>query len=381
MNHIFPVKYKDRLVFRVMESKRVAYKAAVFYKYKEPFTIQMIEAPEPKGEQVLVKTAGAGLCHTDLHIWLGEIPGLPEVVPAVLGHEPSGYVAAKGDAVPDHIKIGMKVLVQGAYYTEDDIYTLKGHNVLATKPKPSWTGAYGLYGGAYAEYFLVPSYRYLVNAEGLDDLVAAATLTDAGLTPYRAVKRGLSLVREFAEPGDFVVVVAVGGLGLFALQYVNILAPYLNVIAVDVKDEALDLASKVAKIHSTINAKKEDPVKKIKEIVGVRKIPLILDFIGLENNVPTYLPLLAPGGTYVLVGLGALQTSFPTQDLVLKEWNIIGSYWGSVADLKEVVELARKGLVKYKEITTKRWKLDEINEAFDTMRKGKYVGRMVIAFE
>jgi len=360
---------------------KIVYKAAVFHKHKEPFAIETIEAPELKGEQVLIRTAGAGLCHSDLHIWLGEMPGFPVKVPCVLGHEPSGYVAAKGDAVPDHIKIGMKVLVQGGYYIEDNIYALKGHNQLAGLVEQSWTGYYGLYGGAYAEYFVVPSYRYLVNAEGLDDLVAASSLTDAGLTPYRAVKRGLNIVREFAEPDDFAVVVAVGGLGSYAPQWLNILAPYLNVIAVDVKDEALGLASKVAKIHSTVNPKKEDAVKKIKEIVGSKKIPLILDFVGLENNIPTYLPLLAPGGAYVLVGLGALRSSFPTQDLIVREWNIIGSLWGSVADLREVVGLARRGAVKYKELVTKRWKLEEINEAFDTMHKGKYIGRMVIAFE
>lgn len=364
-----------------MADKKLIYKAAVFHKHKEPFTIETIEAPELKGEQVLIKTAGAGLCHTDLHIWLGEFPGIPEKIPAVLGHEPSGYVAAKGESVPDHIKVGMKVLVQGGYYSEDDIYTLKGHNCLAVKQCQSWTGSYGLYGGAYAEYFMVPSYRYLVNAEGLDDLVAASSLTDAGLTPYRAVKRGLNLVREFVEPEDFAVVVAVGGLGSYAPQWLNVLAPYLNVIAVDAKDEALELASKVAKIHTTVNPKKEDAVKKIKEVVGNKKIPLILDFVGLENILPTYLPLLAPGGTYVQVGLGAPKTSFPILDLVIKEWNIIGSLWGSVADLREVVGFARKGAVKYRELVTKRWKLEEINEAFDTMHKGKYVGRMVIAFE
>ena len=167
------------------------YKSAVFYDYKQPFKIETIKAPEVCGEQVLVKTVGCGLCHTDLHIWLGELPGLPEKKPCVLGHEPSGIVVAKGDAVPDYIKIGMPVLVQGAYYLEEDIYTLKGENVLATRPSPNWTGALGLYGGCYAEYFLVPSYRYLVPAEGLEDLAAAAVLTDAGLTPYRAVKKVL----------------------------------------------------------------------------------------------------------------------------------------------------------------------------------------------
>ncbi|MEM4470347.1 MAG: zinc-binding dehydrogenase, partial [Desulfurococcaceae archaeon] len=105
----------------------------------------------------------------------------------------------------------------------------------------------------------------------------------------------------------------------------------------------------------------------------------VVDFVGAETTVSTYVNVLAPNGAYVLVGLGGIKGSFSIPDLVLREWIIMGSYWGSVADLREVVQLAKKNLIKYKEMVTKRWKLDEINEAFETMHRGKYVGRMVIA--
>lgn len=355
------------------------YRASVFYDYKQPFRVETIKTPMVKGEQVLIKTAGCGLCHTDLHIWLGELPGLPEKKPCVLGHEPSGYVAAKGDAVPEYVKIGMPVLVQGAYYVEEDIYTLKGENVLATRPSPMWTGSLGLYGGGYAEYFLVPSYRYLVPAEGLDDLAAASSLTDAGLTPYRAVKKAVESVKHYAEPDDFVIVVGVGGLGTFGAQYINILAPYLNLVVVDVKDEALEFASKIVpRIHTAINARKENPIEVVKRVTDGRKVVAVVDFVGAEALILTYSNMLSPSGAYVVVGLGGIKGSFLIPDLVLKEWKIIGSYWGSVADLREVAQLAKKHLIKYKEMVFKKWKLEEINEAFETMHKGEYVGRMVI---
>lgn len=355
------------------------YVVAVFYDYKQPFRVERIKTPDVKGEQVLIKTAGCGLCHTDLHIWLGELPGVPEVKPCVLGHEPSGYVAAKGDAVPDYVKIGMPVLVQGAYYVEEDIYTLRGENVLATKPSAMWTGSLGLYGGCYSEYFIVPSYRYLVPAEGLEDLAAASSLTDAGLTPYRAVKKAVETTRPYAEPDDFVVVVGVGGLGTFGAQYVNILAPHLNLVIVDVKEEALEFANKIVpKVHTSINARRENAVEAVKKVAGGRKVVAVVDFVGSEVTVSSYLGLLAPSGAYVVVGLGGAKGSFSIPNLVLKEWVIIGNYWGSVADLREVVQLAKKNLVKYKEMVTRRWKLSEINEAFETMHKGKYMGRMVL---
>ncbi|MEM2523365.1 MAG: zinc-binding dehydrogenase [Desulfurococcaceae archaeon] len=356
------------------------YRAAVFYEYKQPFRIEVVRAPKISGEEVLVKTAGCGLCHSDLHIWLGELPGIPKVKPCVLGHEPSGIVVDRGDAVPDYIKIGLPVLVQGAYYVEEDIYTLRGENVLATKASPMWDGSLGLHGGCYSEYFLVPSYRYLVPAEGLEDLVAASSLTDAGLTPYRAVKKAVEATRHFTEPDDFVVVVGVGGLGTFGAQYVNVLTPHLNLVVVDVKEEALEFAHKVVpKIHTSINAKKENPVEAVRKATGGRKVVAVVDFVGAETTVSTYVNVLAPNGAYVLVGLGGIKGSFSIPDLVLREWIIMGSYWGSVADLREVVQLAKKNLIKYKEMVTKRWKLDEINEALETMHRGKYVGRMVIA--
>ncbi|AEA11584.1 alcohol dehydrogenase [Thermoproteus uzoniensis 768-20] len=354
-------------------------RAAVFRGYGQPFTIEEVEIPQPKGEQVVVRTAGCGLCHTDLHIWLGELPGVPEKVPSVLGHEPSGYVAAKGDAVPDRVKIGMPVLVQGGYYLEDDIYTLKGLNQMAVKKSQSWTGAYGLYGGCYAEYFLVPSYRYLVSAEGLDDLAAAAVLTDAGLTPYRAVKTALKLVGEFAEPGDVVVAVGVGGLGSFGVQWANVLAPHLDVVAVDAKEEALEFARKVGKIYALVDAKRGDPAKAVAEAAAGRKIVAVLDFVGAEQTISKYIDLLSPEGVYVVVGLGGVRGSFPIADLVINEKKIVGSLWGSVADLTEVVDYARRRAVNYGGLVTKRWKLDEINEAFQAMRRGQYVGRMVVA--
>jgi len=354
------------------------YKAAVIYKHREPMKIEMIKPPEVRGEQVFVRTAGCGLCHTDLHIWLGELQGLPEKIPAVLGHEPSGYVAAKGELVPDHIKIGMPVLVQGGYYVEEDIYTLKGVNQIARKRAQSWTGAYGLYGGCYSEYFIVPSYRYLVSAEGLEDLPAAAVLTDAGLTPYRAVKRTLNIAREYAEADDFIVVPGVGGLGSFGVQIINILAPHLNVIAVDVRDEALELANKVAKIYASINAKKENPVDTIKKIVGSKKIIAIVDFVGTEATISTYIGLLSPGGVYTVVGLGGMKGSFPIPDLVVNEITIQGSLWGSIADLRELVALAKKRMINYKDLVTRRWRLEEINEAFEFMHKNLHIGRMLI---
>lgn len=354
------------------------YRAALFYDYKQPFRVEEVDMPEIKGEQVLVRTIGCGLCHSDLHIWFGEFPGVPVRRPAVLGHEASGIVVAKGDAVPDRVKVGMPVLVNGLYPLEESIYALKGENNLVLRALNNIDGSLGLYGGCYAEYFVVPDYRYLISAEGLDDLAAAAPLSDAGLTPYRAVKKALDATRMYAEADDFIVVVGVGGLGTFGAQYVNILAPYLNLIVVDARDEALEFVSKLANVHTSINAKRENPLDSIRRVVGRRKVMAVVDFVGSDSTVSTYINALSPGGAYVVVGLGGAKASFPLSALVLREWKIIGNYGGSVADLRELVQLARKGLVKYREVVTKRWSLEEINEGFEALRNGVYMGRTIV---
>jgi propanol-preferring alcohol dehydrogenase len=352
-------------------------KAAVFYGHKQPFRIETLEWPEPENEEVLVKTAACGFCHTDLHVWAGELPGFPLEVPCILGHEPAGYIEAKGSAVPEHIEVGQPVLVQGGFPAKDDIYSLKGHHQISIDKSHIWTGSRGLQGGAYAEYVMVPSYRYLVEADGLD-LLAASTLTDAALTPYRAAKLALHVVSEFAEAGDFVVVVGPGGLGAYAPQILNARAPYLNVITVGRRDEVLELASKHADVHTSVNIKKADPIEAIASAVGDKKVVAVLDFVTTAETVSTFSTLLAPRGAFMLLGLGALEVTIPVPSTVVGEITYMGSLWGSVADLREVVALARKGMLHYKELVTKSWKLDEINDAFTAMQERNLLGRMVI---
>ncbi|MFB6491049.1 MAG: alcohol dehydrogenase catalytic domain-containing protein [Thermoproteus sp. AZ2] len=355
------------------------YKVAALHELRKPFKIEEFDLPEVSGEQVLVKTAGCGLCHSDLHIWLGELAVAPRF-PLVLGHEPSGYVAAKGGGVPESIRVGMPVLVNGGYYRRENIYSLRGANQLADLEAQMWAG--GIHVGCYAEYFLVPSYRYLVPAEGLEDLDKASVLSDAGLTPYRAFKHAMAILqaRQYAEPGDIVVVVGVGGLGIFGAQYVSRLAPHLDLVLADVRDEALEFAGKFARPLALINARRENPLEAIKKTAHDRKVVAVLDFVGSSKTVSTYIKALSPGGVYVLIGLAEPEATIPIFDTVAQEYAVLGSLWGSIGDLYEVAGLAKRGLVDYRGVVTKRWRLDEINEAFMQMEKGAQLGRMVVSF-
>jgi propanol-preferring alcohol dehydrogenase len=114
--------------------------------------------------------------------------------------------------------------------------------------------------GGYAEYLKVPTFRYLLSAKGLD-LVEAAVLTDAGLTPYRAMKKLLPTL----YPGSTVAIIGCGGLGQFGVQYSKLLTPSVKIVAIDVDDNKLTIAQELG-ADVIVNSKSEDPVKKVKEI-------------------------------------------------------------------------------------------------------------------
>ena len=182
-----------------------------------------------------MRVAGAGLCHSDLHLMRWPAGSLPYELPFTLGHEVSGTVAALG-AGADGLEPGEPVLVYGPWGCGGCRACSIGAEHLCERA-PSGRGAGLGRDGGLAEYMVVPSPRLTVPLGGLDP-VSAAPLADAGLTPYHAVRRALGLLR----PGTSAIVIGVGGLGHVAVQLLKALSP-ARVVAVDRRDEALDLAA------------------------------------------------------------------------------------------------------------------------------------------
>ena len=85
-------------------------------------------------------------------------------------------------------------------------------------------------------------------------------------------------------------------------------------------------------------------------------------------------------GVYTIIGFMGTQATFSIPDLVIREITIQGNLWGSIAELREVVALAKKNLINYRTPVTRKWRLNEINEAFKTLKQGTYTGRMVVSY-
>ncbi len=186
--------------------------SARIHQYQKPLSLDYIPLPKiTHGEEVLVKVGAAGLCHSDLHLINGEWKNIiPIDLPKTPGHEIAGWVEETGNSVPSNLlHPGDVVVIFGGWGCGTCIYCKGGDEQMCVFAK--WPGLSSFDGG-YSEFLLVPSYRFLVrvdkkynpNPENL------APLTDAGLTPYRAIKK----VKHLLGPGKRIAIFGIGGLGI-----------------------------------------------------------------------------------------------------------------------------------------------------------------------
>src|SRR3954463_15909111 len=199
--------------------------------WEQPARLVDVPVPEPGPGEVLVRVAGAGLCHSDVHLMRWPAGTLPYTLPFTLGHEVAGVVAALG-AGADGPEPGTPVLVYGPWGCGRCPACSLGAEMPGEGERRGRGAGLGRDGGL-AEYLVVPSARLTVPLDGLDP-VAAAPLADAGLTPYHAIRRALGMLR----PGTSAIVIGFGGLGHVAVQLLKALGPAREV-AVDRRDEAL----------------------------------------------------------------------------------------------------------------------------------------------
>lgn len=236
--------------------------------------LREVEVPEPGPGQILIKVAGAGACHSDLHLMEGP-PGAGEL-PFTIGHENAGWVEALGAGV-EGFEVGEPVAVYGPWGCG------RCHECRESKEnyceRHAGIGAVGGLGldGGMAEFMLVPAARLLVPLDGLDP-IEAAPLTDAGLTSYHAIKRSLHRL----VPGSSVVVIGVGGLGHLGVQILKAMCA-ARVIAADIDESKLRLAREVG-ADETVRSGGE-AASQIRELTHGLGAQLVLDFVGATSRI------------------------------------------------------------------------------------------------
>lgn len=348
-------------------------KAARIVNVNEPLQVQDVQTPKPKDSQILVKVQSVGVCHSDVHVWEGYYEGISGQqlkttdrgvkYPLTPGHEIAGIVDSLGEQVEGFSKYE-KVLVY-PWVGEGMCPACKiGQENLCDKPR-----SLGIYtDGGYAQYVLVPNYKYLVKIGDDMDTDISAPLACAGLTAYGAIKNAN------LKPDDNVVIVGTGGLGLMAIQLAKAVTG-ARIIAMDIDDKKLEVAKKEG-ADIIVNSKKEDPVKAIMELTGKLGADAVIDFVNATKTVETDMQFLRRRAKLLLVGLfgGELKLSLVT--MPTRAYKIIGSYTGSLEDMVELVSLAKRGVIK--QVVSKRFKLNQAGEALQMLKDGKIVGRGVI---
>ena len=326
------------------------------------FVIEDVPTPEPGPGEVLVGIAGAGACHTDLHIRTGQTKGVP--LPLTLGHENAGWVESFGPGAEGQgFEVGDPVVVFGGWGCGHCRYCLGGREQLCDRSR--W-GGMGPAGG-YAQYLVVPAVRELLHADGLDP-VLAAPLTDAALTPYAAVKKTV----PYLVPGTAAVVIGAGGLGQYGMQFLKLLTP-AKVIVVDTDEQKRSTATDLG-ADLTVDSRDEDAAEQIRAATGDDGAAAVLDFVGVDATLALGARVLGRRSLLVLVGLAGGSVPFSFSGLP-SEAAMMTSNWGTRNELEEVLALARSGnLVS----TIERHPLSEINEVFERLAAGQIPGRAVL---
>ncbi len=336
-------------------------RAAVVHELGAPLTIDTRPVPTPGPFDALVKVQYSGVCHTDLHAAHGDWPVKP-TPPFVPGHEGAGTVVAVGERVT-RVAVGDRVgnawLASACGECE---YCETGWETLC----PAQTNSgYGV-DGSFGEYMLVDSRYCPIIPEGVD-MAAVAPILCAGVTVYKGLK-----VTD-TKPGDWVLISGIGGLGHIAVQYA--VAMGLRVVAIDIDDAKLALATKHG-AEVTVNAATvADPAAAIKEATGGGVHGALVTAVN-AHAFPQAVGGLRRGGTVSLVGLPPEAFPLDIFTTVLFGLTVRGSIVGTRRDMAEAIDFFARGKVTPTYATRP---LTDINDIFAEMIDGKIDGRIVMA--
>ncbi|KAF7840186.1 Alcohol dehydrogenase 1B [Senna tora] len=368
-------------------------RGVVFWESGKPMTMEEFHIPRPKAGEILIKTKGCGVCHSDLHVIKNEIPFSS---PCVLGHEVTGEVVEHGPLTDsktiERLPLGSRVVGSFIMPCGNCSYCSKGHDDLCEAffaynrakgtlydgetrlfLRSSGKPVYMYSMGGLAEYCVVPANALSVLPDSLP-YTESAILGCAVFTAYGAMAHAAEV-----RPGDSVAVIGTGGVGSSCLQIARAFGAS-DIIAVDIQDEKLQKAKTFGATH-TVNASREDPIEKIIEITGGKGVDVAVEALGRPQTFSQCTQSVKDGGKAVMIGLaqaGAVG-QMDINRLVRRKIKIIGSYGGRARqDLPKLVRLAETGIFNLANTVSRKYNFEEAGKAFEDLNQGSIVGRAVI---
>jgi len=333
-------------------------KAAVVHELGKPLAIDEVAIPQPNENQIVVRIAATGICHTDLHAVKGDWPVKPNP-PFIPGHEGVGTVVGIGRAVrsvKEGDRVGIPWLHTACGYCS---HCRTGWETLCASQLNS---GYSV-NGSFAEYALADP-AYVGRLPNNLEWGAAAPILCAGVTVYKGLKE------TEVRPGEWVVISGIGGLGHMAVQYAKAMG--MHVAAVDVHPEKLDLAKSLG-AEIVLNARTADVGDEMQRLTRGAHGALVTAVS--PKAFEQAFDMLRSRGTMALVGLPPGKMSLPIFNMVLKRITVRGSIVGTRQDLEEALAFAGSGAVS----AHFSWdQLENINDIFAHMEEGKIDGRIVV---
>ena len=340
-----------------------------------------IEVDPPEAGEVTVKIEATGVCHSDLHAMEG---ALPQPAPFIPGHEGAGVISAVGEGVTD-LAVGDHVVVawsppcgscNNCVERKQPHLCVMIQFTIAGVPRFTRNGerVYGMAGtGTFAEYLTLPQEA----AVKIDDDIPFEIASLIGCGVSTGVGAAINTAK--VTPGSKVVVFGCGGVGIAAIQGAHVAGASV-IVAVDLNDDKLELAKTFGATHG---CKPDDLAALQAELTG-DGFDYAFEAIGLPVTMRAAYDAVRRGGTACVIGVGAMdkEVSFNAFEIFFAEKNFMGSYYGSVdvrSDFHRLLSLWKSGQLNLDGMITNRMKIDEINDAFDIMRKGEAI-RTVLTF-
>ncbi len=362
--------------------------AAILTQPNMPFRIESVTLDPPQAGEVLVKIGASGVCRSDWRVAIGTAP---KPMPIIAGHEGAGVVEAVGPgvtrlAVGDHVALSWAPGCGDCFYCYNDKPNLcdSYQQLLASglqadgRSRIGWNGqpVHILAGlGSFAEYAVVREESCLpVRRDAPLELVAlvgCAVATGVGAAMFTAEVR----------PGRSAAVFGAGGIGLNIIQGARLCGAY-PVIAVDINERKMEIARQFGATHSFFSD--ESAVAKIQALTAGRGADYAFEALGLPSLQERAFEALRPGGLLTLVGTAPADstTNLPGAVITRAEKVVRGSFYGSVnppRDIPMLLDLYASGKLKLEELITRRYRLDQINEAYADMLSGA-LARGIIVF-
>ena len=356
-------------------------KAAVLHAANQPLTIEEVGLTKPASREVQLRTAFAGLCHSDLHYMEGLYP---HPTPCVLGHESAGIVEAVGDGVT-YVKPGDHVITCLSVFCGTCPQCLTGHPNLCENTevkmlpgvarRMTWNGqqlnqAFNL--SSFAEQMLVHE-NAMVKIDSDIPLDRAALVGCGVMTGVGAVFNAAKV-----KPGATVAVIGCGGVGLSAVNGAA-LAGAERIIAIDTVPSKLELARTLG-ATDTLNASNADPVKAVREMTG-GGVQYSFEALGTKTTAEQAFQMLRGGGTATIIGMVPFGVKIELHGFdFLRDRKIQGTSMGGNrfrVDMPRLLSLWRQGRLKLDHLISGRLRLDQINDGFAALKSGAPVRQLI----